>query len=52
MLRFMRMKTLKKFASVHANVYSHFNLERHFIDRQTYKKCRSAALAEWQLVMA
>ena len=30
----------------------HFNLERHLIDRVTYKTRRSAALAEWQLLMA
>ena len=47
MLRFRRMKTLQKFASVHANVHNHFNLERHLIDRQTYQERRSAALAEW-----
>ena len=52
MLRFRRMKTLQKFASVHANVHNHFNQERHLVDRQTYKQRRSAALAEWQLVMA
>jgi putative transposase len=48
MLRFRRMKTLQKFASV--NVHNHFNLEHHLIDRQTYKERRSAALAEWQFV--
>ena len=52
MLRFRRMKTLQKFASVHANVHNHFNHERHLIDRQTYKDRRSAALAEWQSLMA
>ena len=51
MFRFRQMKTLQKFASVHANVHNHFNLERHLVDRQTYKKRRSAALAEW-LVLA
>jgi putative transposase len=51
MLRFRRMKTLQKFASVHANVYNHFSHERHLVDRQTYKERRSAALAEWQSVM-
>ncbi|MDE0880220.1 MAG: DDE-type integrase/transposase/recombinase, partial [Sphingomonas bacterium] len=50
MLRFRRMKTLQKFASVHANVHNHFNLERHLVDRQTYKKRRSAALAEWRIL--
>jgi putative transposase len=48
MLRFRQMKTLQKFASVHANIRNHFSLERHVIDRQTYKERRSAALAEWQ----
>jgi putative transposase len=52
MLRFRRMKTLQKFASVHCNVHNHFNLERHLIDRQTYRERRSAALAEWQILMA
>ncbi len=52
MLRFRRMNTLQKFASVHANVHNHFNLDRHLIDRQTYKNRRSAALAEWQNLMA
>ncbi|WP_260600012.1 DDE-type integrase/transposase/recombinase [Sphingomonas endolithica] len=47
MLRFRRMETLQKFASLHANVHNHFNLERHFVDRQNYKERRSAALAEW-----
>lgn len=52
MLRFRQMKTLQKFASVHADVYNHFNSERHLVDRQTYKTHRSAALAEWQTLMA
>ena len=52
MLRFRQMKTLQKFASVHANVHNHFNLERHLVDRQTYKERRSAALTEWQAIMS
>ena len=51
MLRFRQMKTLQKFASVHANVHNHYNQERHLVDRKTYKERRSAALAEWQAVM-
>jgi putative transposase len=50
MLRFRRMKSLQKFASVHANVHNHFALERHLVDRQTFKERRSAALAEWQIL--
>jgi len=48
MLRFRQMKSLQKFASVHASLHNHFNSERHLVDRQTYKERRSAALAEWQ----
>lgn len=44
MLRFRRMKTLRKFASVHANVDNHFNLERHMVDRQTFKVRRQPHL--------
>lgn len=51
MLRFRQMKTLQKFASVHASVHNHFNAERHLVDRQTYKRHRSAALAKWQSLM-
>lgn len=52
MLRFRRMKTLQKFTSVHANVHNHFNQERHLVSRQEYKRRRSAALAEWQNLVA
>lgn len=48
MLRFRQMKALQKFASVHANVHNDFALQRHLIDRQTYKQRRS----EWQALMA
>ena len=34
MIRFRQMKSLQKFASVHANVHNHFNLERHLVDGQ------------------
>jgi putative transposase len=50
MVRFRRISSLQKFASVHANVHNHFSLERHLVDRQTYKERRSAALAEWGLL--
>ena len=52
MLRFRRLKTLQKFASVHGSVHNHFNQERHLIDRQTFKERRSAALAEWQSLVS
>ncbi len=50
--RFTRMKSLQKFASIHADVHNHFNAERHLIDRQTFKQRRAAALAEWQQLAA
>ena len=52
MLRFRQMKTLQKFASIHASMRNHFNSERHIVDRQTYKLRRSAALAGGQSLMA
>ncbi len=52
MQRFRQMKSLQKFASVHASLTNHFNSERHLVDRQTFKLRRSAALAEWQSLMA
>lgn len=48
MQRFRCLKTLQKFASVHASLHNHFSQERHLVDRQTSKLRRSAALAEWQ----
>jgi putative transposase len=52
MQRFRQMKSLQKFASVHASIHNHFNQERHLVDRETYKQRRSAALAEWQNLAA
>ena len=52
MSRFRRMKTLQKFASVHAQVHNHFNQERTLVSREIYKQRRTAALAEWRSVAA
>ena len=52
MLRSRRMKSLRKFASVHASLHNHFNSERHLVDRETYKASRSVAMAEWQSLVA
>ena len=48
MLRFRRMRTLQKFASVHASVFNHFNQERSLSSRQIFKLNRIAALTEWR----
>jgi putative transposase len=52
MLRFRQMKTLQKFASVHAPLHNHFTQERHLVSREIYKERRSAALAEWRSLAA
>jgi putative transposase len=52
MARFRDLKTLQKFASVHASIHNHFNLERHLTSRDDFKKNRSAALAEWRQLAA
>lgn len=48
MLRFRRMRSLQKFASVHASVSNHFNQERSLSSRPLFKANRAAALAEWR----
>jgi putative transposase len=45
------MKTLQKFASVHASVHNHFSQERHLINSEQYRERRTAALAEWRAVV-
>ncbi|HKT54943.1 MAG TPA: IS6 family transposase [Caulobacteraceae bacterium] len=52
MNRFRRMKTLQKFAAVHASVHNHFNQEHDLTDRETYKQRRSKAFPEWRSVLA
>ena len=52
MARFRDIKTLQKFASVHASIHNHFNLDRHLTARDDFKKNRSTALAEWRLLAA
>jgi putative transposase len=52
MSKFRDIKTLQKFATVHASIHNHFNLERHLINRETFKENRAAALAEWRQVAA
>jgi len=48
MLRFRRMRSLQKFAAVHASVTNHFNQERSLSSRPLFKQNRAAALAEWR----
>ncbi len=52
MSKFRDVKTLQKFASVHALIHNHLNLDRHLIPRETFKQNRSAVLAEWRQLAA
>ena len=47
-LRFRRMRSLQKFAAVHASVLNLFNSERSLSSRPDFKLNRAAALAEWR----
>lgn len=48
MQRFRRLRSLQKFASVHASVFNLFNSERSFYSRSNFRVNRAAALAEWR----
>ncbi len=52
MAGFRDIKTLQKFASVHASIHNHFNQDRHLNRRDIFKQYRSAALAEWRQLAA
>ena len=47
MLRFRRMRSLQKFAAVHASVYNHFHQECSLSTRTNFKLNRSAAPPLW-----
>jgi putative transposase len=46
------MRTLQKFASIHASVLNHFNQERHLYSRNNFKINRTVALNEWRQILA
>ena len=52
MSKFRDVKTLQKFASIHASIHNHFNVERHLNRRDKFKQDRAAALAEWRQLAA
>ena len=52
MSKFRGVKTLQKFASIHASIHNHFNLDRKLTRRDEFKQNRSAALAEWRQLAA
>ena len=44
---FRDIKTLQKFAAVHATIHNHFNLDRRLSRRDVFKQHHSAVVAEW-----
>ena len=48
MLRFRGLRSLQKFASVHASVSNHFNQDRSLSSRHQFKRNRIAALMAWR----
>ena len=50
--KFRDVKTLQKFAAVHASIHNHFNHDRHLNRRDIFKQDRAAALAEWRQLAA
>ena len=52
MSKFRDIKTLQKFATVHASTCNHFNPDRFLTSRNVCKQNRSAALAEWRQLVA
>ena len=52
MAKFRDVKTLQKFAALHASIQNHVNKDRHLNRRDVFKQNRSAALAEWRRLAA
>ena len=48
MARSRRLRSLQKFASVHASICNHFNQDRGLSKRDHFKANRAAALVEWR----
>ena len=46
------IKTLQKYAAVHASIHNRFNQDRQLNRREIFKQNRSAALAEWRQLAA
>ena len=50
--RFRSIRNAQKLLSVYGQIYNLFNHRRHLISRNTFRKFRSKANAEWDLVTA
>jgi putative transposase len=52
MAKFRDLRTLQKFAAVHASNHNHFPQDRHLNRRDVFKQKRSVGLAEWRQLAA
>ena len=52
MAKFRDIRTLQKFAAVHASIHNHFHQDRDLNRRNIFKQNRSVALAEWRQLAA
>jgi putative transposase len=52
MATFRDIRTLQKFAAVHASLHNHFQQDRHLNRCNIFKETRSVALAEWRQLAA
>ena len=52
MQKFKSCAMVQKFTSYHAQIYNHFNHERHLESRQIYKQKRKTVRAEWFQICA
>ena len=50
--KFRDLKTLQKFALIHASIHTQFNLERQLTPRETFKQSHAAAMAKWRQLAA
>ena len=50
--KFRTIRSLQKFAAVHASILNHFHQDRHLNRRNVFKDKRSVALAEWRQLAA
>jgi len=50
--KFRSFETLQKFVSARSSLHDHFSHERHLNRCETFKKNRSATMAEWRQLAA
>ncbi len=49
---FRKEETLQKYTTIYAQIYNHFNGERHLVNRHIFKEFRSESMTEWRFLTA